>query len=134
MSSDENKQIMRDIMDALAQGDRRPFAEAMADDFSWIIAGESLWSGAFHGKDVVRQKLMVPLFAQFQGTYTNRAVRLIAEGDVVVVECRGRVTTTRGQPYHNSYCYVCELVDGKLKTLTEYMDTALAERVLQPIS
>ena len=41
--------------------------------------------------------LMRPLFAQFAGQYTNSAHRFIAEGDWVVVECRGKVNTKAGQ-------------------------------------
>ena len=133
MSSADNKAIMQNIMEALARGDRRPFGEAMADDFTWVFPGQGVWSGAFQGKEVVRRQLLTPLFAQFQDTYTNRAVRFIAEGNLVVVECRGHVTTKRGELYNNTYCYVCEFAEGKLKTLTEYMDTALAERVLAPL-
>jgi hypothetical protein len=43
----------------------------------------------------------------------------------VVVECRGHVTTKSGKPYNNTYCYVCRFADGKLKELTDYLDTEL---------
>jgi hypothetical protein len=35
-----------------------------------------------------------------------------------------------GMPYHNRYCYICRLAEGKLQELTEYMDTALVMAVL----
>jgi ketosteroid isomerase-like protein len=71
-----------------------------------------------------------PLFAQFSGTYTNTAERIIAEGEYVVVQCRGRVTTTSGQPYNNTYCHVFRVADGQLRELTEYCETDLVARVL----
>jgi len=81
----------------------------------------------------VRPELFRPLFAQFEGSYRNRASRFVAEDDIVVVECRGDVATKAGARYDNQYCYVCRFDDaGKLVALTEYMDTALAERVLAP--
>jgi ketosteroid isomerase-like protein len=55
----------------------------------------------------------------------KHSATLIAEDDYVVVECRGEVTTKSGKPYNNTYCYVCRISDGKLKELTEYMDTQL---------
>ena len=58
------------------------------------------------------------------------AADLIAEGDYVVVECRGRVTTKAGLPYNNTYCYVIRLEGGKLRELTDYQDTALVEDAL----
>ena len=54
----------------------------------------------------------------------------VAEGDHVVVQCRGKVTTKAGQPYNNHYCFVCRLSGGKLRELTEYMDTELAAQAL----
>ena len=73
---------------------------------------------------------MAPLFANFATRYTNHATRFIAEDDFVVVECRGNVTTKSGQPYNNSYCYVCRMSGGKLTELTEYLDTELVTKVL----
>jgi uncharacterized protein len=37
-----------------------------------------------------------------------------------------------GRPYNNRYCYIIRLQDGKMKELTEYLDTALVEAVLSP--
>jgi hypothetical protein len=127
-----NRLHMERIMNALAEGDRTPFADAMSEDFAWIFPGNGVWSGAYRGKDFVRRELIAPLFAQFEPGYRNRAVRFVAEGDLVVVECRGSVMTQRGDRYDNAYCYVCRFTDGQLAELTEYMDTALAERVLDP--
>ena len=68
---------------------------------------------------------------QFADTYVNMAENIIIEGDRAVIECRGSVTTKKGEPYNNSYCWVCRLRDGKLVEIVEYMDTALAEAVLE---
>jgi ketosteroid isomerase-like protein len=47
-----------------------------------------------------------------------------------VVEARGNNTTKTGKPYNNAYCFVIRLHDGKLKEITEYMDTELVTAVL----
>jgi uncharacterized protein len=125
-----NKQLVAALFAALAQGDLRPFGEAMAEDFSWTITGHGPWAGTWRGREAVRRELLAPLFAQFAGTYRNRALRIVAEGDTVVVECRGSVATRAGRRYDNHYCYLIEMRDGRLHALTEYMDTALAEAVL----
>lgn len=130
MSANENKQIMQDIFAELAKGNGRPFVDAMADDFCWTITGTTAWSGTYRGKQAVQAELLAPLFAQFADKYANAAQRIIAEDDHVVVECRGRVMTRKGVPYNNTYCYVCRLADGKLKTLTEYFDTELVTAAL----
>jgi uncharacterized protein len=132
MSAAENKALLQGIYAALEDGDTKPFTDAMADDFAWITPGEHAWSGIWRGKEAVGRELHRPLFAQFANRYTSKVTRIIAEGDTVVVECRGRVKVKSGADYNNSYCMIFRVEDGKLKELTEYMDSALAERVLIP--
>jgi ketosteroid isomerase-like protein len=126
-----NKQFMQHIFAELAKGHRKPFADAMAEDFCWTVTGSTAWSRTYRGKAAVRAELIEPLFAQFAGTYRNSAQRFVAEDDHVVVQCRGEVMTCSGEPYHNSYCYIIRLEGGQMRELTEYLDTLLVERVLQ---
>jgi ketosteroid isomerase-like protein len=132
MSAAGNKAIMTRIMDALARGDTKPFGEAMSEDFTWTIIGSTAWSRRYKGRTMVRKALIEPLFAQFAGVYTNRAINIIAESDTVVVECRGNSMTKSGKPYNNEYCYVITMAGGRLTELREYCDTALIEDVLEP--
>jgi len=126
-----NKATMKAIFAELAEGNGRPFVDAMSDDFVWTIKGQGPWARSWQGKTAVRAELLRPLLTQFATTYRNIARRIIAEDNFVVVECKGNVETKSGHRYDNDYCYVCEFnEDGKLIALTEYMDTALAERVL----
>ena len=132
MDAAENKALVSDVFAELARGDGGPFVELLADDIRWTIIGSTEWSGTWEGKPAVQQKLLDPLFAQFKTRYRNRAIRLIAEDDHVVIECRGDVTTTAGMPYRNTYCYVCRLEGGKVRELTEYCDTELLTKALTP--
>jgi ketosteroid isomerase-like protein len=125
-----NKLFIQHLFGELAKGNRKPFADAMAEDFCWIVTGSTAWSRAYRGRTNVRAELIEPLFAQFAGPYSNSAQRFIADEDYVVVQCRGRVTTKNGQPYNNEYCYVIRLAGGQMRELTEYLDTALVDRVL----
>jgi ketosteroid isomerase-like protein len=99
--------------------------------FRWTVKGTTPWSRTYRGKQAVRRELLAPLFGQFAGTYTNRANRILCDGNVVVVECEGNVVTKSGKPCCNSYCYVVEMADGRFQSLTEYLDTALVEKVLE---
>jgi len=130
MSASENKQLMQHIFAELAQGNSRPLVESMADDFQWTVAGSSRWSGAFKGKDAVLNQLLGPLRAQIDGRIKTVPLRFIAEDDFVVIEARGNNTTKAGKPYNNHYCFVARIADGKLREITEYMDTELVSSVL----
>lgn len=130
MGPSENKELMRRIFSETARGNGRPFIESLADDVCWTIMGTTGWSKTYRGKSAVLAELLGPLSAQLAGQNTIVAHRFIAEDDFVVVEGRGRNLTKAGQPYENTYCWVCRLADGKLTELTEYADTQLIATVL----
>jgi uncharacterized protein len=127
----ENKQLMESVFGQLATGDGQPFMDMLADDASWTVIGSSDWSGTYTGKRAIVDQLMRPLFAQFADQYLARAIRIVADEDVVVVEARGQVNTKSGKPYNQSYCYVLRMADGKVRELTEYLDTELVSQALQ---
>jgi uncharacterized protein len=132
MTPAENKIIIQNIMEARSRRDPAPFRAAMADDFVWRIIGSTAWSGEYVGKSEVCERLLKPLYAQFTAPTRITATRILADGDHVVVECRGDATTVAGVPYRNVYCLVIRMTDGRMRELTEYMDTALVDRVLRP--
>jgi uncharacterized protein len=130
MSKSENKKIVRHVFDEMANGNSAPLLESLADDFRFVVTGSSNWARSYDGKAVVLAELFAPLRAAIEGNITTIPVRLIAEGDYVVVEARGRNTTKQGKPYNNVYCHVLRLEGGKLKEWTEYADSALVNAVL----
>jgi uncharacterized protein len=132
MSAAENKQLVKAAFEALGQGDSRPWLDLLADDFSFTITGKNPWSRTIHGKAAVRRELYGPLFEQFADRYTSQLLNVFADGETVVVEYTGNVTTKKGQLYDNEYCLVCRLEGGKLKAVREYADSLLVERVLDP--
>ena len=130
MSAEDNKRIMEHIFSELSKGNSQPFIETLADDVRWTITGTTPWSKTYQGKQSVRADLLAPLFSQFATRYTATAHRVIAEGDHVVVEGRGCVTTKAGRPYHNTYCWIYRMAGGQIKEITEYLDTELVAAAL----
>lgn len=132
MSAAENKKLIAQAYEALAAGDRSPLGALYAEDVRWDMMGATAWSGLYEGRATIAEKLLAPLFAQFGDVYTNRALRIIAEDDLVAVESRGRVTTKAGKPYNNAYCWIYRMREGKIVEITEYLDTALVNDALEP--
>jgi uncharacterized protein len=132
MTAINNRSLIERIMEARSRRDPAPFIAAMADDFVWRITGRIAWSGEYVGKADVCERLLKPLYTQFVAPSSITATRILADGDYVVVQCHGDATTVSGERYANTYCMVIRMQDGQLRELTEYMDTALVDRVLQP--
>jgi uncharacterized protein len=131
MNATANKKIIQHVHAELAQGNGRPFVDSLADEFRWVMKGRTAWSRTYEGKRAVQDELLRPLYAQFEGRYRNTAECFIAEDDRVVVQCRGDVRTRSGQRYDNEYCFIYRLAGGKVVELTEYLDTALVDAVLE---
>jgi ketosteroid isomerase-like protein len=133
MSADENKKFVQGIFAEMAGGNGRALTDAMADDFRWVVPGDSAWSGTWGSKSAVLTDLLLPLMSQFAGEYRSEVDLILADGDHVVVQSRGYATTKRGESYHQTYCYIFKVADGRLTEVTEFCDTALVERVLEPL-
>lgn len=132
MSPTENKNLIRGVFEQLALGNGRAMTEAMSDDVSWTFPGSWSWSGTWKPKQSVLDDLLEPLFEQFADRYHARAELVLADGDHVVVQVRGQVTTKRGEAYENTYCYIFRIDNGRIAEIIEHCDTALVERVLDP--
>jgi ketosteroid isomerase-like protein len=130
MNTDENRLLVRGIFDRMAQGDTRAMTDAMAEEFRWTFPGSWSWAGTWGPRRAAVDGLLRPLMKQFTGGYRSEADLILADADRVVVQARGYATTTRGEPYHQTYCYIFRILDGRLIEVIEHCDTALVERVL----
>lgn len=131
MGAAENKELLRYAFTEVAKGNGEAFVDLLADDIRWTIIGTTAWSRTYEGKQSVLEDLLRPLAGQLRGRTIIAAHRYIAEDDLVVVEGRGRNSTVDGVRYHNEYCWVFRLVDGRVHELTEYADTQLIASALQ---
>ncbi len=123
MGAAENKEVVRKMGEAK---DLDGMLATMADDIRWTIIGSTKWSHVMNGKKEIVDKLLHPIFAEMESMGSSTTDNVIAEGDYVVVQSHatGRKTKT-GKPYNNTYCNVFKVVGGKIKEITEYLDTEL---------
>ena len=130
MSTAENKKLLQEVFSELAKGNSRPLVDAMAEDFSWTVTGATPWSKTYAGKSVVLSELFGTLSSRIDGRIRTIPDRFIAEEEHVVVQAHGNNTTKAGKPYNNRYCFVFRVAEGKLKEVTEYLDTELVTATL----
>lgn len=95
------------------------------------VSGELVLVGNLEPKREVLEGLLRPLMAQFTD-YRSEAETVLADGDRVVAQVRGNATTTRGESYNQTYCFVFRVAEGRITEVVEHCDTALVERVLEP--
>jgi len=128
MGAVENKEIVRNMFAELSKGNPQGFLGKMADDVRFTVQGTTKYSGTFNSKQELLSKVLGPLSAQLEGGLTITPDNLIAEGDYVVMQARGKSNTKSGGTYNNTYCQVFRLANGKVQEVTEYLDTELVTK------
>jgi uncharacterized protein len=130
MSITENKELVIGFFDDIGKGNIQGALDRMAEDLRFTLIGTTKFSGAFKSRKEFVDHILVPLGAQLEGPLTITTDNLIGEGDFVVVQSHGRSTTRKSMAYNNTYCHVFRIAGGKIRELTEYLDTELITRAL----
>jgi hypothetical protein len=60
------------------------------------------------------------------------ARRILADGDTVAAEARGRSLTVAGAAYENKSCWIIDVERGQMQSIVECADTAPMQSVLGP--
>lgn len=132
MSTAANKQLMREIFAEIATGKGALFAASLADDVVMRVTGQYSWSRTFVGKEAVLRDLYGYVRSRVERGSRTLPLNIVADGDLVIVEARGDMTTKSGQKYDNEYCLVYRFRDGQIVEMREYCDSLLCEQRLGP--
>jgi uncharacterized protein (TIGR02246 family) len=125
---ERNRQAARVFFAAMSASDADAVLDCYAEDGQVIISGNTLISGVLDRTEILNRTNRV-LEAFPEGiTFTVRT--LTAEGDRVAIEAESSAVHVSGKPFNNRYHFLMRLRDGKIVTLTEYMDTELVTEVL----
>jgi ketosteroid isomerase-like protein len=130
-TAEQNKDVIRRAVAALGRGDIDGFLADTTDDFDITVMGTPPGGSTLSGK----QNVIRILKKVFGSKIVNSAIAMtidnfITEDEFVVEQARGKAKTLDGRDYNNSYCRVWRVVDGKIRSLNEYMDTELARACL----
>ena len=125
----ENKRLVRLFYEAGNRGDFDTCFNLIADDIRWTNIGSTRFSGTYHGKKELMEKLLGPLFSRLKSGINSTIERLFADGDFVIALTSGSAETTDGRPYNNQYCQVMRIDGGKIAEVTEYFDTELTSSI-----
>ncbi|QOZ32036.1 nuclear transport factor 2 family protein [Bradyrhizobium sp. CCBAU 53421] len=137
MSAADNKKLVQEIFVVASNPDpavreKSLFMTTLADDATWTVTGQYSWSRTFTGKQSIMNDLHGHVRSRLVERTRTVAHRIIADGDIVVVEAKGNNLTKEGQRYDNDYCLVFRFDGGRIKEVREYCDSVLTEKALGP--
>ena len=126
MGSQENEAHVRRYLHDIGIGDHDAAYAAFAEDATWNTPPSMPWAARFEG----RRSIFDDYFAVDKGLFTTGMSRydlelrtVIAAGEQVVVEMTHRSTGLNGKPYVTDHCLVCDLKDGLIQAVREYIDS-----------
>lgn len=119
-----NKETVKQFVEALRVSDTETLKSMITDDFSWWIAGhaDELQTAGEHDRDFFLGFFgggaeMFPNGVQFEVT------GMVADGDKVAAEAHLTAATAMGSAYDNRYHFLFTIEEGRIKRMKEYMDT-----------
>lgn len=121
---EENKSLVMDCMAAMGTFEKDAYEPFLADEpVYWVGMSRQV------GKEAIHSNLAAGrvLYPQPEAA-TSEVITILADGDWVAVLMIRRAPTNRVANYENMYAIFCEVIDGKIATIVENFDTALAAR------
>jgi ketosteroid isomerase-like protein len=128
MSTEDSKRIVLGFFENLNAGNAAAALDALGDSATWWIQGNFPLSGTKTKAQFV--ELLGQLGAAIDGALSLRVKGVTAEGDRVAVEAESFAKMKNGKTYQNRYHFLCEVCDGKIQAVREYLDTMHANEVL----
>ncbi len=134
MTSEENKQLARDVYASFIAGDIPKVLEIYADDVEWsTLESEYVpFAGNYHGKAGVAQ--FFQKLSESQDAERFEPTEFLADGNKVVVygNATWRVKST-GRTYDTPWVHISTMRDGKVIRFLDYIDSAAAEAAYRPV-
>ena len=129
--SEANKQVALDFLQAMDDGDAEAMARCITEDAVTVTKGYGQVSGT-RTRDMMLATTAA--FRQIVPTgFRARIEKVVAEGDIVVLEFEGDAVLSNGAPYRNQYVFVFSFRDGRIAQLNEYFCTAYADATILPL-
>ena len=123
--------VLAAYLDALVAGDLDRIADSFTPDATWWLHGDLPLAGLRRGREQILDFLTSAGTLYEPGTQQFTFGEIVADGDRAVLEweVKGTASAT-GKPYHNEYCGLFVIRDGRIAAVREYLDSLHAAGTL----
>ena len=127
-----NLDSVRAVYEAFAQGDIPAVLGFLSPDIEWTEAEGFPYGGTYVGPDAVLSGVFVRLGTEWDD-FAARPDEFVDGGDSVVAlgQYSGTYKAT-GKSFRANFAHVWKVKDGRAVRFTQYVDTLLVQRALQP--
>jgi uncharacterized protein len=126
-SPNDNDRIARKFFETLSAGDYGPLEKLFTPDAVWTVVPTSIPGSGDHKGAATIAKDFSEIRKMFEdGDPKLHVTNVIDGGQWVAVETHTKGRFKNGATYDSHYCWVMEIIDGKIRVLKEYMDGGYA--------
>ncbi len=128
-----NEELMDAFYLSLAKLDLKTFQAIQADDVVYNISGHSPISGCFRGKNRLMEDILPLVFGKInpEGFEFSKKWKCVCQsGDTAVCLMEADGLASNGVRYDQRYVHIFKFADGKIVGVSEFFDTALADKAL----
>lgn len=106
--------------------------EPLTDNAQYHVNAELMKLGPFIGKKAIGEKFLPMLKKIFPNGLAMTIRNVVAEGNLVAVECHSHADLGGGKIYANRYVFMFEITGDKISAIREYPDTHYANEIMMP--
>ena len=127
-----NLDAVRGVYEAFAKGDIPAVLGLLSPDIEWTEAEGFPYGGTYTGPDAVLSGVFMRLGTEWDD-FAAAPDEFVDGGDsVVALGQYSGVYKATGKSLRANFAHVWKLKDGKAVRFTQYVDTLLVQRALQP--
>ena len=137
MTTDSNKQIAIDFIQAINNQDRDCLLRLMHDAATWTVPQSAVapYAGTHQGALIIAEMMLGAVEQAFDADGVCHSIGLcVAERDHVVLETRMTARQPTGNCYENAYVFIFYILDGSIVSIREHVDTAYALQFFGAVS
>ena len=132
MSKSIEEQVYREFSEAVNSGDLEGAFKNATEDMTFRPIGTHPELGReFKGMQDILENCWMKVFQHIDDNGVAITVNdIVTADDIAFVQFNGQATGRSGMPYNNEYVHVLRFRDGKICSITEFLDTDLFYKLL----
>ncbi|MDB4451008.1 nuclear transport factor 2 family protein [Pseudomonadales bacterium] len=129
----ENQEIALNFFNTIGEGNLDGAFEYTTEDVTFRAIGNNpVVSKTFKGKEDILNNCWLKVFVHIGPEGVPLTIKNVGSGEnVVFIESIGEAKGRSGMPYNNEYVHVYHFRGGKICSITEHLDTALLNALLE---
>ena len=124
------REYVQNLFHFLETDDNSHFFDKVADDVNWTVMGTHPLAGTYHSKTDFIVNTFIRLNKILRDGVILKVKNIIVQDEIAVVELEASSTAMNGQPFNNTYCWVCFFENNIIVEVRAYVDSALVQRVI----